>query len=472
MPEEIERLKRELEEAKETIRIKDHRITDLSKEIQDLRGKLDTLQRERPKLAPENLIDSFGIALVKMQEGLKVGEGRVDYMISKFDIDLKAAVTLDEQGSINFQLPKLEDIIPFENLSTLHLSMKPVPRPSAPPPETAEVPSLIGMSKDAALESIKTAKFKVGTIKERTSVTAPGTVIEQSPDRYSRVKIGSPIDLIISKVREAKVPNVIGMDKDDAIEVIRSARLAVGKITEQVSDSPPGTVISQSIAADTLVPVETSIDLLIAKPEMVTVPDVVGKGIKDARKTIEKAKLKVGEIAEKPSAEPKDTVIEQSPEAGKEVPVETLINLVAAKPEMMKVPNVIGMKREEAVEIIERTKLKVGRILEKESEEPPDIVIEQKPEAGVKVAVDTAIDITLSKPEMVVVPNLIGLRREEAERVASETHLKIGKIIVRKSKKPKDTIIGQKPNQGTKVPGGASIGLTISKGMTPPTIAR
>lgn len=468
MPEDIEKIKRELEETKETIRIKDQRMTDLNKKIQDLQGKLDTLQKERPKLKPENLISSFKTALEKMQEGLKIGEGRVDYVVSKFDTDLKVNVTLDEQGNINFQLPKLEDIIPFENLSTLHLSIKPVPKAPAPPPETAEVPNLMGMSKDVALESIKKARFEVGKITERVSLTRPGTVIEQDPAPYSRTLIGSAIDLVISKVREVKVPNVIGMDRDNGIDVIRSAKLTVGKITEEVSDSPPGTVISQSITANTLVPVETPIDLVIAKLEVVTVPDVIGKRIKDARKTIEETKLKVGEITEKPSAEPEDTVIEQIPEAGKEVPIETLINLVIAKPEIVKVPNVVGMKREEAVEIIERTKLKVGRILEKESGEPPSTVIDQKPDAEEEVRINTAVDITLSKPEMVVVPNLIGMRQKEAERVAEENHLKIGKIIKRRSKKSKGMVIGQKPSPGTKILAGASITLTISRGWPIP----
>lgn len=213
MPEDIKKIIRESEEVKETSRIKDQRITDLNKEIEDLRGKLDTFQRERPKLKPENLISSFRTALQKMQEGLKICEGRVDYIVSKFDVDLKLNVTLDEQGSINFQLPKLEDIIPSENLSTLHLSIKPIPKAPAPPSDTAEVPNLIGMTKDIALGTIKKAKLKTGKITERVSLTAPRTVIEQDPAPYSRTLIGSPIDMIISKVREVKVPNVVEKKK-------------------------------------------------------------------------------------------------------------------------------------------------------------------------------------------------------------------------------------------------------------------
>lgn len=127
-------------------------------------------------------------------------------------------------------------------------------------------------------------------------------------------------------------------------------------------------------------------------------PNVIGKRIKDARKTIEKAKLKVGDIEKKLSAESENTVIEQTPEAGKEVQFETFINLVIAKPETVKVPNLTGKKKEEVIKIIKSVKLKVGRILEMESREPPDTVIKQKPDFGEKVSTNTAVSITLSKP--------------------------------------------------------------------------
>ena len=122
MSEDQDSIRRQLEEARETIRLKDDRIANLNTEIQGLQERLVILQRERPKLKPENLISSFRTALEKMQEGLKIAEGRVNYVVSKFDTELKVNVTLDEEGNINFQLPKLEDIIPSENLSNIRLS--------------------------------------------------------------------------------------------------------------------------------------------------------------------------------------------------------------------------------------------------------------------------------------------------------------------------------------------------------------
>jgi len=153
--------------------------------------------------------------------------------------------------------------------------------------------------------------------------------------------------------------------------------------------------------------------VMIAKPEMVKVPNVVGKKKEETIGIIESAKLKMGRILEKKSEKPPDTVIEQIPEAGKEVPVGTSINLVVAKPEMVKVPNVVRKKKEEAIGIIESAKLKVGRILEKESKEPPGIVIEQRPQAGEGIPVGSPIDLVIAKSERVRVPNAVGKKKEE-----------------------------------------------------------
>jgi beta-lactam-binding protein with PASTA domain len=397
MAEETEKLRRELQIAQETIRVKDQRILDLNTEVQSLRMQVATLQKARPKLSPKNLISSFQTALVRMQEGLEVGEARVNYVVGGFDTDLKVAVTLDDEGKIAFQLPELEDVVPFENLSTMRLSLVPVGRPPTLPPQTAEVPNLIGMSKEAAVEAIERAKFKVGNIEEQISTTAPGTVIGQNPDRFYRSQVESPIDLTISKVRNAKVPSVLGIGREDAIEVIRAARFTVGEITEQVSDSPAGTVIWQSIAADTLVPIETQIDLLIAKPKMATVPNVVGKPVDEARTAVEEAELEVGQVAEKESRQPTGTVLGQQPEAGETVRVGTTVDITVSKIEKAVVPDLSGLTREKAEKVAAENHLKIGDVIRRRSRKLAGTVIGQRPDPGTKVPTGTSIGLTVSR---------------------------------------------------------------------------
>ncbi len=462
MPEEIERLRRELKAAQETIHAKEQRVEDLTKTVEDLRGKLETLQRERPALRPETLMSAFTTALRKMEASMAVSEGRVDYAISTFDADLKVSMTLDEEGAIAFQLPQVEDVIPLENLSRLRFSLAPSPRPSKPPAETVEIPNLVGMQEGAARKAIEAATLAVGEVEERPSVTAPGTVIGQRPGAYARTEAGAPVDLVISGPRETEVPEVIGLGRDDAEDVLESSGLAVGEVTERVSDSPPGTVIGQGIPGGTVVPIETAVDLTVAKAKMTEVPDVTGASVGEAKRRLKRARLRAGDVAEETSDEPAGTVIGQRPDGGKEVPINSRVRLVMAKPRMIAVPELRGLEREAALGAVDRSGLTVGEVVHEASDEPPGTVIRQKPEAGSEVQPGARVALTVSRAETVIVPDLKGLRLKEAERVAAQHDLTVERVIRRRSKEPEDTVIGQRPDGGAEVPAGTALQLTVS----------
>ena len=108
-------------------------------------------------------------------------------------------------------------------------------------------------------------------------------------------------------------------------------KLAAGRITKEISDSVPDTVISQSITADTIVLIGTPIDIVLAKPEMVEVPEVKGKILREASSIITKSKLKVGKIRERFSPQPKGTVIGQKPLPGEKVAKGSNVDLIFAK---------------------------------------------------------------------------------------------------------------------------------------------
>ena len=462
MMEDIDSIRRELQEAKETIRIKDENIAGLNTEIQNLQVRIDILQKERPKIKPENLITSFRTALEKMQEGLKISEGRVDYVVSNFDTELKVNVTVDEEGNINFQLPKPEDIIPSENLSNIRLSFKSTPKVQVLPPEAIEVPNLIGLRKDAALESLAKVNLEAGTITERASSTAPGTVIEQVPSPYSRTLAETPVDLTVSRLKEVKVPGLVGMDKDNATETIVASNLTVGEITEELSDLPPGTVIGQSITAEIIVPIGTAIDLTIAL-ETVKVPNLVGMDKDSATEVITLSKLVLGEMAEKLSESPPGTVISQSITADTLVPARTSIDLLIAKPEMVKVPDVIGRKSGDAKKIISRVKLKAGKTTEEPSGESKGTVIRQSPEAGEEVRVKTTVDLVIATAERANVPDVIGMPRESAVKTIEEARLRVESIIEKPSEKLPGTVIEQSPKGEEKVPINTGVVITVAQ---------
>jgi len=331
MPEDIEKLKKDLEAARAALKIKDERIIKLIADKNNIQNKLDVLQKARPKLKPENLTQAFRIALEKMQEGLTISKGQVDYRVGRFDVDLKVNVTLDENEALCFQLPYLEDIIPADNLSNLRLSLIPFPKARAIPEETVEIPNLIGMNKQAALEKLKKLNLKVSKVEGRISQSPSHTIIGQDPEPYSIVLVNSKINLIVSQVKEVKVPRLVGLKKKIAVQTIKQLKLTVGRITKETSDSAPDTVISQSITADTIVLIGTPIDIVLAKPEIVEVIEVKGKTLREASSIITKSKLKVGKITERFSPQPKGTVIGQRPLPGKKVAKGSNVDLIVAK---------------------------------------------------------------------------------------------------------------------------------------------
>jgi beta-lactam-binding protein with PASTA domain len=321
-------------------------IKELIKKNEELKNKLEKLQVERPKLSPESLMSSFGDALNSMQEGLHVKQekSRVDYVVSNLEVNLRTNVTSDKD-KLYFQLPFPADIIPPENLSIIHFTVKAVPRVTIPPEGTAEAPDLIGMKLEDAKGTIEEKGFSIGEVVEKISVTTPGRVIGQHPAGYSLVPLGDPIDLVISKIKEIRVPRLVGIDKNDALKVISSTRgkLKLGKVTERVNESTAGTVVSQSLPAGTLVPVGSTIDLVTA-----CAPKVPVLTEKTKEKAIEKLKeehLDVGKITEKASGASEGIVIGQNPKPGTEVKIGSTVDLILST-QNIKVIEGIGPKTE------------------------------------------------------------------------------------------------------------------------------
>lgn len=95
------------------------------------------------------------------------------------------------------------------------------------------------------------------------------------------------------------VPNVVGIDLSTAKSIITSSGLDVGDISYKYSDTvSQGQVISQDPEADSKVKDGSKVNLVVSKgPEAkyVTVPDVSGKSISEARAIMQNAGLRVAE---------------------------------------------------------------------------------------------------------------------------------------------------------------------------------
>ena len=122
-------------------------------------------------------------------------------------------------------------------------------------PKLTKVPVVVGAQRDVAVQRIR-ANGLVPSVSEEESSAPEGQVVQQSPDAGSRVEPGSTVTILVSTGEEeeelAKVPNVIGKLRREAVEAIRAAGLQpsveeeetpvagkVGRVTDQFP--PPGT---------------------------------------------------------------------------------------------------------------------------------------------------------------------------------------------------------------------------------------
>src|SRR5260221_241697 len=142
------------------------------------------------------------------------------------------------------------------------------------------VPNVVGMTQAAATTAITEGKLKLGNVTQQNSNTvATGNVISQAPASGSSAAEGSAVTLVISSGPPmVTVPNVVGLTQAAATTTISEAKLKLGNVTQQNSDTvATGNVISQAPASGSSAAEGSAVTLVISSgPPMVTVPNVVG----------------------------------------------------------------------------------------------------------------------------------------------------------------------------------------------------
>ncbi|HVF20127.1 MAG TPA: Stk1 family PASTA domain-containing Ser/Thr kinase [Mycobacteriales bacterium] len=224
---------------------------------------------------------------------------------------------------------------------------------------------------------------------------------------------------------------------------------------------PPGTVIDQDPEPGERYRKGSAITLIISRgPDRVAVPDVRGKTEDEARKLLEAQRLVVVLAAREFSRDvPEGSVIEQNPgpSAARETKPRTSVTLVVSKgPEPVAVPSVEGQQRREAEDALTAAGLVVKVTLVFDDQFPAGIVMEQTPKGGTTAARGDTVTLTVSKgPELVVVPDVQGKERDDAERIleAAGLRARFFEFPGRGGKRVYD----QDPNAGDRVRRGTTV---------------
>jgi serine/threonine-protein kinase len=280
---------------------------------------------------------------------------------------------------------------------------------------TTEVPDVTGKQLEFAILQLERNGFKVGK-EEFVHRQAPrNTVLEQEPTPGSAEEECSFLTLFCSKPKvnltvsagpgASVVPGVAGEPEEAAKKKLEEAGFKVAVEPQNSRTVPEGDVIHTSPSAGETATNGSTVTIFVSQgPKLVKVPVLVGSQRRVAVQEIRSRGL-VPEVAEEETeSSPAGEVLSQSPSAGRQVEPGSTVSIVVAKSKQkVKVPNVIGKERREAVETIREAGL-APFVEEEETEVESQIgrVLDQFPTPGSMQAEGAEVTLVVGKRAAVV----------------------------------------------------------------------
>ncbi len=168
------------------------------------------------------------------------------------------------EGTVFNQNPKGGTSIPKGGVVTVYVSLGPVP-------EIKKMEDLSGLDVDAAkqflMDVLGIKEDNIRVLEESNEVVPVGQVIRTNPLKNEELSDNQQITMWISTgpaVKMAKVPNVHGQSKEDALTLLKANGFNNVVFEEIKSNQPAGMVVGQSEAAQTEINVTTQIVLQIS----------------------------------------------------------------------------------------------------------------------------------------------------------------------------------------------------------------
>ncbi len=210
------------------------------------------------------------------------------------------------------------------------------------------------------------------------------------------------------------------------------------------------------------------------KPTQVNIPDVTNVAEKEAENRLKAAGLQVGRIIRRQSDDvKKGYVIATRPTAGNSVNKGNSVNLIVSSgSSMVKVPDVVGDRYDEAAEKLENMGFDVIREDQYSNKVPPNDIISQSIAADVEVKpTQTSITLVVSKGKSarpknntVTLKDLRNYSLKSAQDYAKENNLTLQINQEYSDDVEKGLVISMDPGPDTKVDKGSTVTIKVSKG--------
>ncbi len=217
------------------------------------------------------------------------------------------------------------------------------------------------------------------------------------------------------------VPNLVGMDLDEARRTLSRSDLRMGQVREKATDRnrDDGRVAAQSPEAGKRAAAGDPVDLQVwrHRAEVIEMPQVLNRPLAEAQRILAEKGIRVSRVEEigTPHREQSGRVARQTPAPGTRIRPGMTAELMAYRyerptperpsnerppherlqPQAVSVPSLTGMHIEEAQAALERAGLRRGRTHEGPAPSRRQIgwVFRQRPEAGAKIDPGGAVDL-------------------------------------------------------------------------------
>jgi eukaryotic-like serine/threonine-protein kinase len=201
---------------------------------------------------------------------------------------------------------------------------------------------------------------------------------------------------------------------------------------------------------------------------IVSMPNLVGKSAPDAQRLLAARGLQLRVADRVYSALPVNAVVRQSPPAGEDMKISQDAHVVLSLGQQtVKIPSLESQSIRAARIILLQAGLQLGEVTTIYLPgKQPDTVLKQDPPEGT-TASSPHVDLLVSgadRQPFYVMPGVVGLEQQEANKSLSAAGLKIAKLNrIAQTGAAKGTIVGQNPPAGERIPGDATVELGVAE---------
>ncbi|RPH15603.1 MAG: serine/threonine-protein kinase [Acidimicrobiaceae bacterium TMED210] len=223
-----------------------------------------------------------------------------------------------------------------------------------------------------------------------------------------------------------EIPDLTGSEQAQALEDLQNLGFKVGIENSADSSVPAGSVIRTQPPSNTVINPDSLVTIIVSVgPEAFPIPYVLDIETERAIYVVEESGFTLGQLLEVNDENiPRGFVISQNPVAGRKMSPGTSVDLVVSKgPSLIEISDLSRKSAEDAIQILETLGFEYELIEEYSEDVEIGLVSGTFPEAGEIVTPDEIIQVIVSLGIRIEVPEVEGLKYEDAIRVLEELGL-------------------------------------------------